>query len=61
LAQEEALRDRYTTYTLSNDGKLYLEQSLTKKKDTVASVGKKDIREIKALIAKANLTANPHQ
>ena len=47
---------QYTTYTLSNDGKLYMEQSVTKKKETVASIGKKDIKAVETLIAKANLT-----
>ena len=46
---------QYTTYTLTNDGKLYKEQSATKTKEAIATLGKKDIKDVETLLAKANL------
>ena len=48
---------QYTTYTLANDGKLYKEQSATKTKEPIATLGKKDIKDVETLLAKANLTS----
>ena len=46
-----------TTYTLSENGKLYRSSSLSQDQKEVARIGKKDIQDIEALIAKVNFAA----
>jgi hypothetical protein len=51
----------YNTYTLSEEGKLYKQNSATKSNDQITKLKKKDIKEVEALISKfdyAHTTVN---